>query len=403
VPKKTLTQLSCERLRPPIGGIAVTYFDTNLAGFGLRVSPRGRKTWIAQYRVRGGKERCETIGTMAVIPDVDEARNRARASIDMARRGIDPVKQRDQQEQVVRTNAVTFGKLAEQYMIEYVHRNTKPSTAAQTKRLLSKAESFFADKPVHDICKTDVLQLLAVRKANYQANNLLAVVRRVFGWAVANATVPTDPTFGVSKPVTKLPSCDRVLDDTEIISFWHACGEIGWPFGPLYQLLLLTAQPRGEVGSMQWSELDLKNKVWHIPGQRTKNGKQHDVPLSDLALDVFDGLKRSEPAPGKPDFVFSWNGDAPVTGFAHAKARIAKLMGVDGWRLHDLRRTAAVGMAKLGIPPHVAAQVLNHAPPRGIAAIHHRLQRPQECRLALETWGSYVENLCNAVSKRSSP
>lgn len=118
---------------------------------------------------------------------------------------------------------------------------------------------------------------------------------------------------------------------------------------------------------MRWSELDLDNAVWHLPPavarnqhSRTKNRRAHDIHLSDQPLAIINPLPRLQREPGKPNFVFSFRGYTPVNGFDRAKIRAAELMGVDDWRLHDLRRTATTGMARLGMPPHVADRVVNH-------------------------------------------
>src|SRR5215471_13862634 len=139
MPRLNITQLAAERLRAP-ADVAVTHWDVNLPGFGLRVSPKGRKTWVAQYRVRGGKEVLETIGTMYVIPTVGEARNRARASIDKARRGIHPIKEREQHEAADKVEQAarvfTFAALVQRYLTERLEPNAKPSTVNEIGRLL---------------------------------------------------------------------------------------------------------------------------------------------------------------------------------------------------------------------------------------------------------------------------
>jgi integrase len=224
---------------------------------------------------------------------------------------------------------------------------------------------------------------------------VLTVVRRVCIWAVAHDILETDPTTGVLKPLKIKPSRDRVLDDAEIVSFWTGCDQLGWPFGPLFKLLLLTAQRRSEVAGMRWSELDLEGKLWHIPGERIKNSKAHDVHLSDFALEIIHGLVELKPAAGKPDFVFSFTGDAAVSGFVYTKRTLDNLIGVHGWRLHDLRRTATTGMARLGIPPHVADRVLNHTTGtiHGVAAVYNRFQYLDERKAALDAWARFVEAL----------
>jgi len=412
MPRVNLTQAEANKLPTPT---AVVYWDSNLAGFGLRVSPKGRKTFIAQYRVKGGPEVVETIGTMQLIPKVAEARERARHSMLKAREGINPVAARRHQEAAEKAaaaaKALTFEKLARRYLDEYAYLNTKPSSAAEIARLLRRASRYFGDKPVQEITKGDVLELIHQPPATTtgsaggrrEATNLLIAVRRFYRWAAARDLLFADPTTSIEKPLTRSGERERVLDDGEFVRFWHGCeAPLGYPYGPLFQLLLLTAQRRDEVGEMQWRELaDLEHRVWHLPpaaarnqSSRTKNSKAHDVHLSDPALAIINALPRFAPLPGKPDYVFSVRGDRPV-GYADAKARLANAMGVTDWRLHDLRRTATTLMARLKVAPHVAERVINHKSGtfRGVAGVYNRFQYRDERQAALEALGRFVESL----------
>ncbi len=146
---------------------------------------------------------------------------------------------------------------------------------------------------------------------------------------------------------------------------------------------------------MKWSELDLDKHNWSIPAVRTKNGKAHDVALSDLAMSIIEAVPRLE-APAGRDFLFSVQANCAVTSFDYAKLKLDARMSVKlPWRLHDLRRTACRGMARLGIPPHVADRVLNHQSGTisGVAAVYNRFQYLDQRRKALEAWGGYIETL----------
>jgi integrase len=217
-----------------------------------------------------------------------------------------------------------------------------------------------------------------------------------------------------------------VLREDEIRWFWVACDEIGWPFGPLFKLLLLTAQRRDEVASMAWSEVDLEKRVWTIPRHKTKSDRGHEVQLSDLGVQVFRQLPRVAIGRTQATLVFTVTGDTSVSGFSRAKRRLdiamkcvrrrslalpetdqelRKQLGIPAnkplpveipdWRLHDLRRTATTGMARLNIPPHVVEKLLNHSSGtiRGVAAVYNRFEYLEERRAALEAWGRYVGNL----------
>jgi integrase len=231
---------------------------------------------------------------------------------------------------------------------------------------------------------------------------MLVRLRTFFGWAAANDLVDADPTVGARRPA-KEASRDRVLADREIVAFWCGTGQLGNPFGAMFRLLLLSAQRESEVAGMRWSEIDQNSGVWQIPGSRAKNGKPHIVHLSDLASQIIESVPRI----AGQDLLFSGSGKTPVSGFSGAKARLDPLMtralqegqqkdtALAAWVLHDLRRTAVTGMARLGISPHVADRVLNHqgGTIRGVAAIYNRFEYLEERKAALQSWGRYMEGL----------
>src|SRR5262249_52195706 len=150
---------------------------------------------------------------------------------------------------------------------------------------------------------------------------------------------------------------DRILTDNELCLVWHAADEIGWPFGPLVQMLIVTGQRRDEVAKMQWSEIELKERLWTLPRERAKNDRPHSVPLSPLAITII----KSVPRIAGP-FIFTTTGETASSGYSRAKRRLdAELpKNMPAWRWHDLRRTLASGMARLGINLPTIEKVLNH-------------------------------------------
>jgi integrase len=242
---------------------------------------------------------------------------------------------------------------------------------------------------------------IAANGAKIHANRTLSRLRHLFNWAVERGRLSASPIAGM-KPPTRERSRDRTLSDDELRWFWSACETIGWPFGPLAKLLLLTAQRRDEVGGMQWSEIDFDKRIWTIPRHRAKNDRAHEVHLSTAALEILQTLPQVSGWP-----VFSTNG-RPVSGFSQGKNRFDAAMlvakraelgdsaeAIRHWILHDLRRTAATGMARLNFPPHVVDKIHNHVGGtiRGVAAVYNRFEYLDEGRAALEAWGRYVRNL----------
>jgi len=354
------------------------------------------------YRVNG-KPVMQTLGSLALIPKVEGARELAREAILAARSGVNPVEEKRAEEAAAK--AVTFAVVADRWMSEYVERNCSLGVIRERRRILNHdILPRWGGRAARAITKADVNDLLDAKAdrrdrprkgrtdgAGIQSNRTFAVLTALFNWAISRDLVDTNPTAGVRHRVKEVAR-DRVLDDDELVRFWAACDAMGLPFGPLFQLLLLTAQRRDEVGGMRWSELDLERRIWTVPGERTKNDKVHMVHLSDLAIEIIEQL----PQIGDSDLVFTTNEKTPVSGFSKAKSRVDKLMGDPSeWILHDLRRTAASGVARLGVAPHVVDKILNHTAGtiRGVAAVYNRFEYLPERKAALEAWGRFVETL----------
>jgi integrase len=223
----------------------------------------------------------------------------------------------------------------------------------------------------------------------------------MFAWAVSRDIIAASPCAGVKPPAAET-SRDRVLSDDELKTVWRACDKVGWPFGPMVKLLALTAQRRDEVAEMRWSEIDFKARTWTLARERVKNDQTHVVPLSDAAIEILQALPEIK-GKGEHDFVFTTTGATPVAGFSRAKNRLdgAILESVDRapdhWTFHDLRRTAASGMARLGVNLPVIEKVLNHTSGSfaGVVGIYQRHSFAEEKMTALQTWGRYLNQLVN--------
>ena len=191
----------------------------------------------------------------------------------------------------------------------------------------------------------------------------------------------------------KVVSRDKVLTDQELALVIRAARKVGGPFGGIVEFLSLTGQRREEVAQMTWDELDIGQRVWTLPGSRTKNGKKHVIHLSEQAIAVLNGVEKKGP------FVFSVFGTRPFHDFSRVKRVLDRLSAVSEWRLHDLRRTCVSGMARLGVAPHVADKILNHQTGTisGVAAVYQRHEFLAERRAALDLWGAHVAALIDGV------
>jgi integrase len=421
MPTRKLTDFFVEKVKPPARG-RVEYFDASFPGLALRVTDKGGKSWCAFYRFHGRLRRF-TIGSYTAIKPA-QARRAAGAALDRVRQGVDPAEEKRARRDQRTPEMETFGAVARDYLELHHKRNSRESTFSEAKRDFEKHSIAAWDKrPISSITRRDVIALIdriVQRGAEVQANRTLARLRAMFNWAVRKDHLPSSPAAGLELP-TQEQTRDRVLSDGELRWFWQACDEIGWPFGPFAKLLLLTAQRRDEVAQMAWAELDLAARVWTIPGPRAKNGRLHEVQLSQEALAALRALPRI----GKR-LVFTTEGDKPIAGFSNAKRRLDAAMlkaarksldlpaeneayrkaicvaaskplpvEIPHWTFHDLRRTGATGMARMNFPPHVVDKVLNHASGtiRGVAAVYNRFEYREERRAALEAWGRFLNAL----------
>jgi integrase len=424
MPTKKLTDLGVERIRPPAQG-RIEYFDASYGGLALRVTASGHKSWSQFYR-SGGRVRRFTLGTFPALKPAG-ARREATRILEKVALGVDPLAERKAQRYQRTPEQETYSGAVQDYLAQHAKKNTAASTYAETKRVL-EGDDFksWQKRPLGSISRrdiNDVIDAIAMR-AEVQANRTLAKLRALFNWGVKKERVKVSPIDGIDPP-TKEKARDRALTDEEIRWFWTACDVSGQPFGPLAQLLLLTGQRRDEVASMEWAEIDFEESLWSIPAEKAKNNLAHLVPLSDAALAILESLPRSSKG-----LLFTTTGKTPVSGFSRAKRRLNKDMEkaqraslnlpqdddayrqtvgipaekplpikIPPWIIHDLRRTAATGMARLKVAPHVVDKVLNHAGGeiRGVAAVYNRFEYLDERCKALQAWGRYVENLVAAM------
>ena len=420
---KPLTAKTLEKIKPgdnrreiPDGG----------TGLYLVVQPSGACSWAFRYRFYG-KPRKLTLGPYPLIPLVDKrdeagrvivkgARTLAAQARDSIESGRDPsTERRAEAEEGPNRDLVPVA------LRNFIERYAKPNTKSweDTARLLGlrfdaekqdyiilpdSPASKWSTRKVQDITKRDILDILdrdVDRDAPLTANRRLSQLRRFFSWLMERDVISSSPCAGV-KPPSEETTRDRVLADEEIRWFWKACKTEGYPFGDMGRLLLLTGQRRCEVSDMVESEIN--GSLWTIPGERTKNGEAHTVHLSDTALGIIE--KRTKIA-SERGYIFTTNGLSPVSGFSKAKREIDEAMlklsreggdkdaKLDPWRFHDLRRTVASGMARIGISLAVIEKVLNHKSGSfgGIVGVYQRHGYDDEKKQALEAWGRELDRI----------
>jgi integrase len=241
---------------------------------------------------------------------------------------------------------------------------------------------------IDQISRREVLDLIdgiADRGIKIQALRVHAALHRLFAWAVGRGVIGVNPMTGLPKPAAEVKR-DRVLTNDEVVKVWQGAEQLGFPFGTVVQLLILTGARREEIGQLKRSEII--DDTISLKGDRTKNGEPHDIPLSAPALTLL----KDAPRIGHSEYVFTTTGKTPVSGWSRAKSELDEITGVTDWRIHDLRRVAATGLQKLGTPLQVTEAILGHVSGSraGVVGIYQRHDYANEKRSALESWGEHV-------------
>jgi len=402
---KRLTETSIQRTKPPTKG-RIEIADALVAGLYIRITERDKRSWSVMYRIAGNRRvQRLTLGSWPAV-GLAEARRRAKNVVLEAMAGKDPAAQK-------RKKGEQPPDLFEDVAAEFVRRFLKPRQKrwqATEAIIKNKLVERWRGCPIKQINKPDVLKLLdhemdAGRQR--MANQSHQLAGQLFRWALQRGYIDKDPIADIDRPA-KDRSRDRVLSDEELAEIWQATSQLGYPFGPFVQLLILTGQRRSEVAGLLWAEFDLDKKLWSLPADRTKNGRPHDIPLSDKATAILEKMPRLG------DRVFpstKKNSERTISGFSKIKRRIDALIFEDRkcraealdesstdaqpmppWVLHDLRRTMVTGIAELGVQPHVIEAIVNHVSGHksGVAGIYNRATYASEKRAALERWSNYV-------------
>jgi integrase len=384
--------------------------DGLLRGLYLIVQPSGMRSWAVRYRSPvDQRTRKYTIGKYPAI-DLATARELGSLALRAVAEGRDPGAEKIHARVEARRGngaAATVSQHFDKFLERHAKRNTRESSWKEAERLFRKEiEPSWASRSLATIRKADVIELLdsiVDRGAPVLANRVFALIRKFFNWCVERDQLQHSPCQGVRAPALE-KSRERTLSDEELRIIWSECEKLKFPFGPLFQLLILTGQRVGEVAGM--SKKELSPDTWTISSARAKNGRQHVVPLSSMALKVISELPMVDPQKNKKELIFTSKGETPVSGEAKAKARVAvvlkeRLEDAEPWTLHDIRRTVASGLQRLGFSVEVVEAVLNHksGTVRGVAAIYARHDYAREKRDALAAWGQHVERV---VSGRSN-
>ena len=376
---KHFTQLGIEKIKPSEKRKEIA--DAALSGLYLIVQPSGTKTFAYRYRYQG-KPRKLTLGRFPKV-SLSEARDRAIGAFKVLEKGSDP------------KEATHTSTLFQDVFSEFLKRHVSQNRTAHEIERQFKTELLpvFRERQINEISRREIslfLNSICDRGAPIMSNRLLATLKTFFSWANSTALADTNPCIGL-RPPTKETARERVLNEYEIGLFWKISSKMHPAYSNYFKFLLLSGQRRTEVSDMTFNEIEGNN--WIISGARTKNGKEHIVPITDLMKTIIEDLKSNS------HYLFSVSGKHPINNRGRATTQLRNLMNVSSevsiphWTPHDLRRTAASEMAREGVFVEVIEKLQNRSTGKlsGVAGIYNRYDYADEKREALELWSQTVE------------
>jgi integrase len=394
-----LTAQEIARYRPPGGKADHIVFDSELSGFGLRYRA-GKRTWIYQYAFGSGEGRVNARMTLGEYPALSptKARSTAEDLYAKVRLGQHPAADKRANRDEHRN---TFGKLVSGFL-EFQKNEVRSNTYAGVELYLSRYASALHGLPATVVDRkkiADLLETIGKNNGAVSANRARAALSAMFSWAMRRGLHDSNPVIGTEKRRER--SRDRVLSDSELSKIWNALGAND--YDDILRLLLLTGQRAGEIGGLRWSEIDFNESLISLPAQRTKNGHPHSFPMSKPVRDIL------KVRPQKREFVFGrgrggfngWNGDTKRKLDEHIAGTDSPL---PHWTLHDLRRTFATGLQRLGVRLEVTEAILNHVSGSrgGIAGIYQRHDWAAEKQQALDAWANHVAAVVSGKKDKSN-
>lgn len=369
------------KLKPPVE--REDFRDKGTRGLQLRSSPSGVKTFSFVFRL-GSKMGRATLGRH---PDVDLkfARTKADEFRKLVSQGIDP---RSEKRTKRRLQEMTVELMVHEFIQTYAKpKNSSWKQAESNLRLY--LSNFYGTQPISEVTRADIHQVLddlIARDKQTAANRALAHIRKFFGWLVERGYLNHSPADHI-KPRHKESERDRVLNDAEIKAIWNAAEAMNGPYSVWLKLLLLCGQRRVETASMRRSQII--DGSWYLSATDTKNKQPHIIPLPNQAQRLVNQLLEKE---GNFLIKSGRNGDNPVNGFSKAKLQMDRLSGVENWKFHDLRRTVATNLTKLGIDRLILQKIINHSE-RGVTQIYDRYSYMDEKREALQKWADRLDDI----------
>lgn len=410
MPKLKLSDDLIIALTCPPGRKDMLFFDLEMKGFGLRVTDKGAKVFLYQYRL-GATVRRMRLGTWPALTAY-KARKLAEAERGTVHKGGDPVGERKDKRQALAAaetakrikaadEALTFPQLVADWQAKGIaHR--RPRYVQDAGKRLGSYFPAWRDRPASSITRADAIRAIdevQTKRGTISARRGMAYARACYGWALKRDLLQFNPFQGIAAPGQEKPR-DRVLSLEEMAVIWKAASVLNVFHQPFFRLLILTLQRREEVAGMRWSEISPDGLTWTVPASRAKNGRAHLVHLAPAARGILNAVPRI----GENDLVFPGRGDRSISGFSNIKRAVdaeiqkqrvekgLKVVELPEWRFHDFRRSGVTALAGMGFAPHVCDRLLNHVTGaiQGVAAVYQRAEFLVERQAALEAWADVV-------------
>jgi integrase len=437
--KRTLTDRYLKALKPAPAGKRKLVWDDASAGLAVRVTDKGRVSFMVIRRAAGDRRLVNTVLGQYPALTLGDARRAAegvRAALAKGQRPREVEEERRREE--ARRRADTFEMIATDFCERLEAgripkiRGGRDGTPLRNPRGMAETirrelVPAWRSRPVTEITKRDVVKLIEKvrdrggerpeagkrRKSGgqYAARHALSAARRLFDWVAYSGVIERSPAHEVSavRAHGAPEARERVLTDAELRLVWAAAEATPYPFGPLVRMLILTGARRDEIGGARWAEIDLAATLLTIPAERVKGNFAHTVPLTPTASAILEGLPRF--AAG--DFVFSTRGDRPFSGYSKAKARLNAAVlalareadpkaSIPAWTLHDIRRSVRTGLSSCGVLPVVAELTIGHKQV-GISAVYDRHRYDAEKRDALARWQAKLLSIVAPEPEPAAP
>lgn len=420
MPERRLTKTNIDNLDK--GERDTFYWDDEVAGFGLKVTPAGGRIFVFQYRMggRGAKTKRWTIGKYGALTP-DHARKEAKRLAALISQGTDPVAVKNEKARVERT--LGFKSYVETFSQGHLETEWGSSWKQAKGYLERHVVPVIGDRALPNITAEHINQVLdRLRAQPGLQRSVWAVLSSLFRWAEFREDIGRSPMSKVKPPAGSKPR-KRILSPDELVAAWKASYSLDDPRGALVRLLMITLQRRSEVAGLPWAELTKAKSLWHLDGSRSKNGHDHLIHLPDLAMAELDALKWKTRGLVLP----CSTGTTPVSNFSDMKAALDKAMkpilqeladkraDEEGeprheiefkqWRLHDLRRSGTTNLQALGFPIEVSERVINHhqgGETAGIRGIYNLYEYWPEKVRALDAWSAHLQSLISGAHKASN-